>query len=163
MEASLDLSPRSRLRRWNLSQKRKTLILLWKFRADFVVPEFPHVRHLGLFFVTHNWRVVLLMLKNCPNLQSFKLNLNWSFEAKDVLPYLQFGVPDCLTSGFTKCYLEYYRGAESDLLFAKYIMQNSPYLQSMKIHSDAPNQLGVLKKLALCPRKSESCELSFNW
>ncbi|XP_057445792.1 F-box/FBD/LRR-repeat protein At4g26340-like [Lotus japonicus] len=51
-------------------------LCIHQFRADFVVPEFPHVRHLGLFFVTHNWRVVLLMLKNCPNLQSFKLNLN---------------------------------------------------------------------------------------
>ena len=126
------------------------------------IPAFPHVRHLSLFLGDHIWHSVLLMLKNCPNLQSFKLNLNQSNRAVDVLPYPHFVVPECLTSGFTNCYLKRYGGTKSDLLFAKYIMQNSTSIRSMKIHCDSPNQLDELKDLAFCSRKSASCELSFN-
>ncbi|XP_057440208.1 probable FBD-associated F-box protein At1g32375 [Lotus japonicus] len=127
--------------------------------VDDVVPEFPHLRHLTLSGAYRNSHLTLLMLKNCPKLQSFKLC--GSFGAKDVLTYPQF-VPECLTSCLSKCYLERYQFTESDLKFAKYIMQNSTYLQVMKIGDASPNQSEVLKELlALIPRKSASCELSF--
>ncbi|XP_057437268.1 F-box/FBD/LRR-repeat protein At4g26340-like [Lotus japonicus] len=121
------------------------------------VPEFSHLRYLSLSLDIHSWHSVLLMLKSCPNLQSFKLNLRRSFEAVDVLPYTHFVVPECLTSHLKKCYLKYYRGTECDLRFAKYIMQSSTSLQSMKVLSVSPNSFEALKDLALFPRKSTSC------
>src|ERR1044072_6219720 len=63
---------------------------------------------------------------------------------------------------FKKCSLKYYRGTKSDLQFAKYVMQNSTSLQSMEISSVSSNPFVALKELALCPRKSTLCELSFN-
>ncbi|XP_057447173.1 putative FBD-associated F-box protein At5g56820 [Lotus japonicus] len=136
-----------------------------QFRFVDEVPEFPHLRHLSLHLDNrrlHWW--VFLMLKNCPKLQSLKLDLNESFESEDVLPYPHLVVPECLTSHFTQCYLKYCPGTEGGLQFAKYIMQNSTSLKSMKVHCVSHNllaKLEVQKELALCSRKSASCELSF--
>ncbi|XP_057418388.1 F-box/FBD/LRR-repeat protein At4g26340-like [Lotus japonicus] len=123
------------------------------------VAGFSHLRHLVLtvpFVKKSHW--VLLMLKNCPKLQSFTLDI--SFQAEDVLPYPDFA-PECLTLCLTKCYLKCYGGRENDLKLAKHILKNSTYLQSMKICCGSRNPLEVLKELAFCPRKSASCELSF--
>ncbi|XP_057426362.1 F-box/FBD/LRR-repeat protein At4g26340-like [Lotus japonicus] len=132
-----------------------------EFRVNDSVPEFPHLRHLTLSLIStvKSSNLMLLMLKNCPKVQSFELF--GSFKDDDVLHYPHF-VPECLTSCLTKCYLKRFEGTENDLQFAKYIMQNSTYLQSMKILSLSPDPLEVLKELAMYPRKSASCELSFD-
>nr|AFK36840.1 unknown [Lotus japonicus] len=106
------------------------------------------------------------MLKNCPKLQSLELDLLFSFDVEDVLPDSHFVVPECLTSHFTKCYLKHYGDTKSDLQFAKYIMENSTSLLSLTIHSASSNplkQLEELQDLALCPRRSASCQLSFSF
>ncbi|XP_057426350.1 F-box/FBD/LRR-repeat protein At1g16930-like [Lotus japonicus] len=133
-------------------------LTITQFELNDAVPEFPHLRHLGLSLEFHSCHSVILMLKNCPKLQSFIFGGTF----KNVPPYPHF-VPECLTSCLTKCYLRYYPGyfRHTYLQFAKYILQNSTHLQVMKIGDTSPSPPEVLEELALCPRKSASCELSF--
>ena len=140
-------------------------LLLLQFQLDDQLDdvEFPHLRDLDLSLRKMNWHSVLLMLKNSPNLQSFQLYFRETSGTKP-LPD-PHSVPECLTSQFTKCFLTYFKGTKGEMQFAKFLMQNSTSLKSMTIRfassCNAPEILEVQNELALCPRRSSSCELSF--
>ncbi|XP_057446875.1 F-box/FBD/LRR-repeat protein At5g56420-like [Lotus japonicus] len=129
-----------------------------KFPKVEVVPEFPNLMHMNLHLLS--WDSVYKMLKNSPKLQVFEVVSNGGSFVPD--PHI---VPECLTSQFRKCSVEYYNGTPSELRFAKYIMENSTTLQTMMICS-MPILASELKdelftELASCQRRSALCELSF--
>nr|AFK42877.1 unknown [Lotus japonicus] len=111
--------------------------------------------------------MVFAMLKQCPMLQNFVLDMQKSYDDSDDLVWISpCSVPECLSSQLRRCSIINYEGTESELHFAKYIMQNSRVLRKMTIFTLCSSELEVdklelLKDLSLCPRSSTICELSF--
>jgi hypothetical protein len=110
------------------------------------------------------WHSVLAMLKQCPILQNFLLDMHGDSVDPDWIP--PSSVPECLSSQLRKCSIINYEGLESELHFAKYIMQNSRVLRRMTICTlRSPelkfNKLELLKEFSSYPRSSTICELSF--
>lgn len=130
-----------------------------------VVLEFPNLVHVVFTSLgSLSWHFVFEILKNCPKLQDFELIFSRDPDSMTLLPYPQF-IPECLTSQFRNCTLKNYKGTRCERLFAQDIMQHSTSLRTMKICSrsslstEAKHEM--LKQLALCPRRSALCELSF--
>ncbi|XP_027349841.1 FBD-associated F-box protein At4g10400-like [Abrus precatorius] len=128
---------------------------------------FPNLTQLELMiegFV--NLTFVFETLKRCPKLESFVLGETRYTDPieEQVLPN-PFIVPAFISSQLKKCCFVNYMGKEASLLLAKYIMQNSRALRTMKICSAIPSntwqKLEMLKQLSLCPRSSATCELLF--
>ncbi|KAG5010057.1 hypothetical protein JHK82_018679 [Glycine max] len=75
------------------------------------------------------------MLEHCPKLQTIFLDDN--FPMKLAIPKIWScppSVPEYISSQLRKCSIMNYKGLVSELLFAKYIRQNSRALQTMRIH-----------------------------
>ncbi|XP_057436460.1 F-box/FBD/LRR-repeat protein At4g26340-like [Lotus japonicus] len=132
------------------------------------IPIFPSLTHLELMWwgCKMNWPLVLSMLKQCPMLQNFVLNMETSTDFDDVVWISPPVVPECLSSQLRKCSMTNYEGTKSELNFAEYVMQNSRALQTMTISTRCSSELMVDKlelfeKLSSCPRSSRICELSF--
>ncbi|KAK7293111.1 hypothetical protein RJT34_15972 [Clitoria ternatea] len=132
------------------------------------VPVFPNLTYVGIIVMRRmNWYLVFEMFKHCPKLQYLCLGKKPTFSQEgftdQVLPYLH-SVPECVSSTLKYCYLVNYEGLECELQFAKYIMQNSRGLMSMRIRSidrDSQRNLEKLKELSLLTRTSATCVLSF--
>jgi hypothetical protein len=84
----------------------------------------------------------------------------WEWEWED--PEI---VPECLLSHLTTCSLRNYTLINSELRFAKYIMQNSRLLSTITIQSakflDTNTKLQMLIQLSSCPRISPTSKLFF--
>ncbi|XP_057422148.1 F-box/FBD/LRR-repeat protein At4g00160-like [Lotus japonicus] len=129
------------------------------------IPIFPNLTHLELTREWDmSWDMVLAMLKQCPMLQNFVLDMRKSFDDSDDLVWTSpCFVPECLSSQLRKCSIINCEGTESGLYFAKYIMQNSRVLRTMTICTLCSSELKVelLKELSSCSRSSMICQLSF--
>nr|AFK34991.1 unknown [Lotus japonicus] len=130
---------------------------------------FPNLTHVELMFgLWMSWDFVLAMLKHSPMLQYVVLSMQIQngFYQYPVWISPCFA-PECLSSQLRKCSIINYAGRESELHFAKYIMQNSKVLRTMTVctlrYSElkVEDKLELLKELSLCPRSSSICELSF--
>ncbi|XP_057452094.1 F-box/FBD/LRR-repeat protein At4g26340-like [Lotus japonicus] len=128
------------------------------------VPFFPNLTHLELICgCGMNWNMVLEMLKKCPKLQTFVINLRTCYtSAVWTLPNF---VPECLSSQLRKFSIKCCKGTEGELHFVKYIMQNARVLGAMTIgiwySIRIERKFEILQELSLCPRSSLICELSF--
>lgn len=73
--------------------------------------------------------------------------------------------PECLSSHLTTCSLRSYSGINCELQFAKYIMQNSRVLTTMKIQVaksvETTTKHQMFNELSSCPMNSASCQLLF--
>jgi hypothetical protein len=74
-------------------------------------------------------------------------------------------VPECIYSLLRICTISDYEGREDEMRLAKYIMQNSRSLETIKIRCKSSLNPGdkfeMLKHLSLCPRMSKTCKLEF--
>ncbi|XP_050876154.1 F-box/FBD/LRR-repeat protein At4g00160 isoform X3 [Lathyrus oleraceus] len=135
---------------------------------------FHNLTHLELMFIfddlglygTFQWSWLIKLLQNTPNLQtliiydlykqSFLIQEEW--EEPEI-------VPECLLSRLTKCSLTNNRLIHSQLPFAKYIMQNSRLLNTIRIRTaeslDTNTKLQMLIELSSCPRISPTSKLFF--
>ncbi|XP_057440836.1 F-box/FBD/LRR-repeat protein At5g56420-like [Lotus japonicus] len=125
------------------------------------IPVFPNLTHVELAWGWGmNWHSVLTMLKQCPKLQNFGLNMEL-MSANLVWISPKF-VPECLSSQLRKCSITNYDSTRFQLHFAKYIMQNSRVLQTMTIYTEPSSSLQkkfeMIKELSIYPR---TCELLF--
>ncbi|XP_057440869.1 putative FBD-associated F-box protein At5g56440 [Lotus japonicus] len=125
------------------------------------IPVFPNLTHVELAWGWGmKWHSVLTMLKQCPKLQNFGLNMEL-MSANLVWISPKF-VPECLSSQLRKCSITNYDSTRFQLHFAKYIMQNSRVLQTMTIYtapsSSLQKKFEMLKELSIYPR---TCELLF--
>ncbi|XP_057437478.1 F-box/LRR-repeat protein At3g59200-like [Lotus japonicus] len=133
--------------------------------CDVDIPIFPNLIQLELMFGRHDlkWESVLDMLNHCPQLQTFDLE-NPSYTADKVWPNTHV-VPKCFSSQLRTCILRNFKGKESGMRFAKFVMQNSALLDTMTIfsyrHLSLEEILEMRKELDSCPRSSASCELLF--
>ncbi|KAJ1379519.1 FBD domain [Sesbania bispinosa] len=129
------------------------------YKCDGVIPVFPNLTHLEFIsWSKYEWHLILEMLNQCHKLQILVLQLPISFA--DDWSHPSF-VAECLSSNLNKCVVKNYKGIESHLQFAKYIMQNSQVLPTMTLQNDwesADRKSQMLQALSLCPR---TCELSF--
>ncbi|KAJ1382089.1 Leucine-rich repeat domain superfamily [Sesbania bispinosa] len=130
------------------------------------IPLFPNLTQLEVIYQSDvacliEWRLLIAMLKQCPKLQILVLDLRADTGYWTDWPHPNF-VPECLSSKLRECTIINYEGVKSELLFAKYVMQNSRVLRTMKIyHNSGWYKFEMLKELSLCPRGSPTCELSF--
>ncbi|WVZ14727.1 hypothetical protein V8G54_012293, partial [Vigna mungo] len=94
--------------------------------------------------VVLDWLLVLKVLNHCPKLQSLVINitkvryyqtLNLPGYEEDVWPYPQT-VPACISSHLKTCCLIHYSGSKDEFHFARYMLENAKYLQTMKIRFD---------------------------
>ncbi|KAJ1382092.1 Leucine-rich repeat 2 [Sesbania bispinosa] len=140
---------------------------IYQFAGD--IPSFSNLTHMELIFELDDdeesyidWNWVLTILKQCPKLQIFVLELHPISVDLD-WPYPDF-IPECLSSKLRECSIENYAGTECQLLFVEYILHNSNVLRSMTICSNdysSKDPLEMFKELSLCPRSSATCKLSF--
>lgn len=72
-------------------------------------------------------------------------------------------VPECLSSKLKICCIRTYTGTEHEFEFAKYIMQHSKVLETMKIQSTCLKKDQMLLKLYSCTRGSTTCKLFVDW
>jgi len=72
-------------------------------------------------------------------------------------------VPECLSWQLKTCCIRGYIGTKHQLEFAKYIMQHSEVLETMKIQSTYPEKDQMLPKLSSCTRGYTACKLLFDW
>ncbi|XP_057426145.1 F-box/FBD/LRR-repeat protein At4g26340-like [Lotus japonicus] len=122
------------------------------------IPVFPNLIYMELH--SFYWSLVLDMLNHCPKLQTVVFYL--VDREDEVWPYPCF-VPECFSSHHRKCFLKDFTGVECQKRFARYVMQNSASLCTMKICT-APNHrrtLEILTELTSYPRSSAVCELLF--
>ncbi|XP_057444504.1 putative FBD-associated F-box protein At5g56820 [Lotus japonicus] len=110
------------------------------------------------------------LLKDCPKLQVLVIDQRnfpiYKFgEIKGELRDWQCpqSVPECILLHLKKCYLNDYSGTEGEFQFARYILQNGRFLESMTICNISDvNQQGELKnpkELSSCTRQSANCKL----
>ncbi|XP_057452098.1 F-box/FBD/LRR-repeat protein At4g26340-like [Lotus japonicus] len=138
------------------------LLRIDKYTDD--VPIFPNLTHLELICGSGmNWNLVLKMLKQCPKLQNFVLNMRTCY-ASMVWAFPDF-VPKCLSSQLMKFSVKCCKCTEGELHFVKYIMHNAGVLRAVTIctwHSiRIESKFEMLRELSLCPRSSSICEFSF--
>ncbi|KAJ1404692.1 Leucine-rich repeat domain superfamily [Sesbania bispinosa] len=130
------------------------------------IPLFPNLTHLELVFGRDiywhghlKWDYVLAMLKQSPKLQVLVLKM-MRCPHDVVWPFPEF-FPECLSSQLKKCSVINYWDTECELLFVKYIMQNSRVLRTMSVFSESPDKLKTLKQLCISARGSWTWELLF--
>ncbi|XP_057437488.1 putative F-box/FBD/LRR-repeat protein At4g13965 [Lotus japonicus] len=132
--------------------------------CDVDIPIFPNLIHLDLIFRRNlKWESVFDMLNHCPQLQIFVLH-NLYRTPSMVWPNTHV-IPECFSSQLRTCWLTELTGTKCEMTFAKFIMQNSTLLRTMKISSNRylshEKNLEMRKELNSCPRSSASCELLF--
>ncbi|KAK7275918.1 hypothetical protein RIF29_17044 [Crotalaria pallida] len=137
-----------------------------KFSHYKVNRTFSNLTFLGLIFMVYDWDCFIEVLQHCPKLQTL-LIVKYADRNPDDKKWVQRSqpVPKCLTSHLKKFTLKNFRGWECELQFAKYILQNAKVLRSMRIcsvaFSNPEAKFELIRKLSLCPRRSETCKLSF--
>ncbi|CAK8567774.1 unnamed protein product [Lathyrus sativus] len=138
---------------------------------------FHNLTHLELIFedrlyADYTWTWLKNLLQNTPNLQTLIIhNLYMVYGDVRCLSIKEWSdseiVPECLLSHLTTCSLKNYRFINSELQFAKYIMQNSRLLNTITIQTakdifiDTDTKLQVSIELSSCPRISPTSKLFF--
>ncbi|KAG4921654.1 hypothetical protein JHK86_050467 [Glycine max] len=84
------------------------------------------------------------LLHECPNLQILVVDEgNLFVKTSSDVSYPQF-VPKCLSTQLKRCCVKKYGGQESELRFARYVLQNARVLYSMTIYSISSSNSGAL-------------------
>ncbi|WVZ21170.1 hypothetical protein V8G54_008492 [Vigna mungo] len=106
------------------------------FKVDWIFQpnnfDFQNLVQLKLI-VGLDWLLLLEVLNHCPKLQSFVICIFKTEE--DVWPYPQT-VPACISSHLKTIRLTRYSGSKDEFHFARYILENAKYLQTMEICFD---------------------------
>ncbi|KAL4382083.1 hypothetical protein S245_013674 [Arachis hypogaea] len=113
------------------------------------------------------WGLLVGLLKSCPLLQILVIRKEKkSVSGLDPLNqcYTQT-VPGCLSSHLRACTIKDFHGADVDIQFAIYILQNASLLKKMTICCSSSSRKGdrfeILKKISKVARISTTCELLF--
>ncbi|CAJ2670171.1 unnamed protein product [Trifolium pratense] len=115
---------------------------------------------------TEKWKRLLEVLNHCPKLQNLTIHED-SGHGYEILdnwmdPMI---VPECLSTQLRTCLFKDYKNTESEIQFAKYILQNSKVLNTMSIMSDTSldqnAKYQMVTKLTSSRRASTTCELFF--
>ncbi|CAK8567879.1 unnamed protein product [Lathyrus sativus] len=138
---------------------------------------FHNLTHLELIFgfedpldASYKWTWLKNLLQNTPNLQTLIIHdVYMVYGYAQCLSIKEWNdpeiVPECLLSHLTTCSLRNYRLINSEVRFAKYIMQNSRLLNTITIQTakflDRNTKLQVLLELSSCPRISSTSKLLF--
>lgn len=139
-----------------------------------VVPVFSKLTHLEIVFGgSINWCFITSVMKNCPILQVFILEMPltpniwtsyWN-EALSDLSWYRNILPECLSLQFKSCTITNYRGQKNELLFVKSILLNSTSLESLRIYSspslNTQEKLDMKKGLLAFPKISVTCGVYF--
>ncbi|XP_014499375.1 FBD-associated F-box protein At5g38590-like [Vigna radiata var. radiata] len=119
------------------------------FKVDWIFQpnnfDFQNLVQLKLI-VGLDWLLLLEVLNHCPKLQSLVIcifkndvryfqTLNFPGYEEDVWPYPQT-VPACISSHLKTIRLTRYSGSKDEFHFARYILENAKYLQTMEICFD---------------------------
>ncbi|CAI8596074.1 unnamed protein product [Vicia faba] len=101
------------------------------------LPMFHNVTHVEFKIFGNMWDWLPQMLERCHKLQSLIIQgVEYQDELKDKSWEDPAIVPKCLSSQLRTCCLAYCKGTKNELQFAKYILQNSKVLKTMKIKYD---------------------------
>ncbi|KAI5410633.1 hypothetical protein KIW84_055957 [Lathyrus oleraceus] len=131
------------------------------------LPMFHNLTHVKLQFSFDMWGWLQQMLQQCHKLQSLIIqgcefqDERWNDQSWNDPPI----VPKCLSLHLRTCCLADCKGTESVLQFAKYILQNSKILKTMKIKYDccadikAKHQMTA--ELSSFTKGSTMCEVVF--
>ncbi|XP_052116617.1 F-box/FBD/LRR-repeat protein At1g78750-like [Arachis duranensis] len=113
------------------------------------------------------WGLLVGLLKSCPLLQILVIRKEKkSASVLDPLNqcYTQT-VSGCLSSHLRACTIKNFHGADVDIQFAIYILQNASLLKKMTICCSSSSRKGdrfeILKKISKVARISTTCELLF--
>ncbi|WVZ15701.1 hypothetical protein V8G54_013267 [Vigna mungo] len=188
-EAKGKFNPLSKLVRVNIYG----ILLPWEIFKDVEVLKFELVMPicrpiLSLNFDFHNlvqlqlyvglnWLpVVFKWLNHCPKLQSLVISFLKThvrfynlprYEEEDVWSYPET-IPACISSHLKTCRLKHYRDSEDEFQFARYILENAKYLQTMKIRNihyirnrHTRKEEDMKRKLSSCMERSDTCTLLF--
>ncbi|KAL5077932.1 hypothetical protein RYX36_016916 [Vicia faba] len=109
------------------------------------------------------------LLKCCPQLLNITIQdcvIGDPFDSFDRYLNEQPIVPQCLSSHLKTFCVRDYKGSESEIQFATYIIQNSKVLEIITITSDSSMNINeksqILKKLSSSKRGSPACQLLFD-
>ncbi|CAL5201548.1 unnamed protein product [Lathyrus oleraceus] len=126
------------------------------------LPMFHNLTHVKLKFFFNMWGWLQQMLQQNHKLQSLIIHgCEYRDESWNDPPI----VPKCLSLHLRTCCLAYCKGTESELQFAKYILQNSKILMTMKIKydhcADINAKYQMTTELSLFTKGSTMCEIVF--
>ncbi|XP_061341177.1 F-box/FBD/LRR-repeat protein At4g00160-like [Gastrolobium bilobum] len=148
-----------------------------RFNFKDPIPMFhnlTHVELIHLYFIS-DWLEIVEVLKRCPKLQVLVINQRYIDDPYDEMeegeavvggdwPYPQF-VPESISLHLKTCRLKNYEGWKGELRFARYILQNAGFLQSMTISSgffrNQHEKRKMIKDICFRTRCSATCKLSF--
>ncbi|XP_061361079.1 FBD-associated F-box protein At4g10400-like [Gastrolobium bilobum] len=131
---------------------------------------FPNLIHIKFYLCyAEDWPKIVEVLEHCPKLQTLVID-DYGFTEADEggggggkWPYPQ-SVPESISLQLKTCRVNDYEGSNGLFQFARYILGNARFLQSMTIRTPSDTnphaKLEMLKKLSLCPRCSATCKLS---
>ncbi|XP_058741503.1 F-box/LRR-repeat protein At4g14096-like [Vicia villosa] len=138
------------------------------------VPVFSKLTHLEIVYGRSiNWRFLTSVMKNCPILQTFILEMpltpdiftSYLAEALFDLRLFRNILPECLSLQLKKCTITNYRGCEYEFLFVQNFLMNSTSLERMRIFSSPSlknqEKLDKMEELLAFPRISATCEVYF--
>ncbi|KAE9618013.1 putative F-box domain, FBD domain, leucine-rich repeat domain, L domain-containing protein [Lupinus albus] len=128
------------------------------------MPAFYNLTEMKLFFYEYRWQQLVELLNHCPKLQILKIHMSFGMEHDENWACPRF-VPECVLLHLRECSIYEYGGMEGELQFARYILQNTRVLQTMKVHSfmssSSDKKFQLLQELSLCPRGSATSKLVF--
>ncbi|XP_057757545.1 F-box/FBD/LRR-repeat protein At1g16930-like [Arachis stenosperma] len=129
---------------------------------------FGNLIHVQFSVYDCRWWLLLRLLNSCPLLQILELRKEKKISASlsDRLSrHYPKTVPGCLSSHLRACTIDNFHGADVDIQFAIYILQNASVLKKMTIccssSSRKENRFEILKKISKVARISTTCELLF--
>jgi hypothetical protein len=129
------------------------------------VPVFSNLTHLEVVYGRGiSWDLIFQVLKNCPILQSFLLDM----PSTPNIYFFWFPIilPECLSLLLlTNCTITNYDGQKFVLQFVQHILLISTALESMRVYSspslNSQEKLEVVEELMAFPRSSSTCEVYF--
>ncbi|XP_027351262.1 F-box/FBD/LRR-repeat protein At4g00160-like [Abrus precatorius] len=121
-------------------------------------PTFYNLTCMELFFLDHNWDLLVELLKHTPKLQNLSLDVfeddedgRISVNDKQKSWTEPECVPECLSSHLRTCTLGNFVGLQRELDLARYITKNARVLQSIKICTRG--KWKVFENSSSCPLK----------
>ncbi|KAF7825788.1 F-box/FBD/LRR-repeat protein [Senna tora] len=128
-------------------------------------PIFHNLRDVMLdLIIVYNWDFIVSLIHHSPKLQV--LVIKKDLENESMVERQNWCNPNnisgCFPSHLRECKLVGFRGLNSEVQFARYIMKNAMVLESMIIWPlEAQKMPRIAKILWSSPRSSPTCELSF--
>ncbi|CAL5201564.1 unnamed protein product [Lathyrus oleraceus] len=131
------------------------------------LPMFHNLTQVKLQFFFNMWGWLQQILEQCHKLQSLIIqgleyqDESWNNQSWNDPPI----IPKCLSLHLRTCCLAYCKGTESELQFAKYILQNSKRLKTMKFKynycADIKAKHQMTMELSSLAKGSTMCEIVF--